>query len=575
MGFIVQKNKSVIAILVVAAFVVCPALQISAAPNVRKAEASSGLGIIRGFVRDNAGNPIADATVAIFRLGTSKLLKQVTSASDGRFLAKVIPGRYSVLAVAQGFNPVSLSNVEVGRAAELEYGFKLEKAGSGNTLPEKRVDRNSPKWTVRASAISRSVYQNNDGSEPAVDETVTIADRETETSGRKIQSVAATYYSASDRGNFTGLNFATLIPIKENAELVVAAQTGIGNSAPQRIDTELKFKPVEDHQVRVRSSFGKLGTVVQENKETSLGQFSLQATDEWQIRDGIILVLGFDYSRFTGAGDDFSISPRIGFQYDVDPKTRFRAAYTTQNEERTWSRAIELESAQIVFREPVSIDDLVIENGKPKMNRSGRFEFGVERVLDNNSSIEANAFVDTVFGRGVGLIYTPFDSTEGDFTSLSGNQQGSSQGFRVVYSRRINGIFTATGGYSFGSGQRLSEKGISQPADLFENGLFHTLFAQVEADLKSGTNIKTIFRLSPEATVFAIDPFQGRLSIYDPGLSVLVTQSLPTMGLPFRAEAIVDARNLFAVGSGVLGDEGSLRLTSGGKAIRGGILVRF
>ncbi|HJS51886.1 MAG TPA: TonB-dependent receptor [Pyrinomonadaceae bacterium] len=561
--------------LIIAAFVVCPALQISAAPSLPPAGNANALGIIRGFVRDQGGNPIADATVAIFRAGTSKLLKQVTSAADGRFLAKVIPGRYKVLAVAQGFNPVSVNDVEVARSAQLEYGFKLERAGSGNTLPEKRVDRNNPKWSVRSAATSRSIYQNNEGGGPVVEETATVPEREEPADGKRIHGVAATYFSSSDRGNFTGINFATLIPLKENADIVLAVQTGIGNAAPQRIDTELRFKPVEDHQVRLKSSFGKLGTMIQDDEERTLGQLSIQATDEWKIKDGIILVYGFDFSRFTGAGNDFSLSPRLGFQFDVDPKTRFRTAYTSQTEERSWSRAIELEDAQIVFREPVSVEDLVLENGKPRMNRASRFEFGIERVLDNASSIEANAFADTVFGRGVGFAFTPFDSEGGDFAEFVGNQQGSSRGLRLVYSRRLSGRLTATAGYSFGQGQRLSGSPISQPDKLFENAFFQTVFGQLEADLKTGTNVKTIFRLSPEATVFAIDPFQGRLTIYDPGLSVLVTQQIPTWGLPFHAEAIIDARNLFDFRNGVFSDEGSLRMNSGGKAIRGGILVRF
>jgi len=570
-----NHTKGISAFLMIVAFVVCPALQVSASPNVPLSGSLDALGIIRGFVRDQGGSPIAGATVAIFRAGTSKLLKQVTSAVDGGFIAKIIPGRYSVLAVAQGFNPVTLNDVEVGRAAQLEYGFKLERAGSGNTLPEKRVDRNNPKWAVRAASISRSIYQNNEGTGTATVETATVPERAERTDGRKIQSVAATYFSSSDRGSFTGINFATLIPLKEGAELVLAAQTGIGNAAPQRIDTELKFKPVEDHQIRVKSSFGKLGTVVQDDDEKTLGQLSVQATDEWKIKDGIILVYGFDFSRFTGAGNDFSISPRVGFQFDLDPKTRLRAAYTTQNEERSWARAIELEDAQVVFREPVSVQDFVIENGRPLMNRSSRFEFGIERVLDNASTIEANAFTDTVFGRGLGFAFAPFDSDAGDFADFVANQQGMTRGIRFVYSRRLSSRFSATAGYSFGQGQRLSRAAISQPDDLFENGFFQTLFGQLEADLKTGTNVKTIFRLSPEATVFAIDPFQGRLTIYDPGLSVLVTQTLPTWGLPIRAEAIIDARNLFDFRNGVFGDEGSLRLNSGGKAIRGGILVRF
>ena len=41
----------------------------------------------------------------------------------------------------------------------------------------------------------------------------------------------------------------------------------------------------------------------------------------------------------------------------------------------------------------------------------------------------------------------------------------------------------------------------------------------------------------------------------------MITQSLPTLGLPFRAEAIVDARNLFDFQTGVAGEDGSLRIT--------------
>lgn len=576
MGFFTHRIKILTAFAVVAAFAASPSISVYAAPVVSaNVPLSGGLGTITGFVRDTGGSPIADATVAIFRLGTSKLLKQVSSSTDGKFIAKILPGRYSVMAVAQGFNPVSLPNVEIGQAAQLEYGFKLEKAGGGNTLPEKRLDRNNPKWSVRAAATSRSIYQNREGSGPKTEETVTVAERQESNSGRKFQSVAGTYFASSDRGNFTGLNFATLIPIKENVDLMIAVQTGIRSAAPQRIDTELRFKPVEDHQLRLRSSFNKLGTVAQDDKERTLGQVSLQATDEWQIRDGIILVYGFDLAKFTGAGSDISLSPRLGFQYDIDAKTRFRTGYTSDSEPRTWSRAIELEGTQVAFREPVSMSDIAIVNGKPLLNRSSRLEFGIERVIDNNSSIEANVFTDTVFGRGVGYTFAAFDSPDGQFETLTANQQGSARGMRVVYARRIGSRFTATAGYSFGQGQKLSTEAVDDPDQVFVNSFFQTLFGQLEADLRTGTNVKTIFRFSPEATVFAIDPFQGRLSVYDPGLSIFITQNIPTLGLPFQAQAIVDARNVFDVRNGVHGEDGSLRINSGGKMIRGGILVRF
>jgi hypothetical protein len=65
------------------------------------------------------------------------------------------------------------------------------------------------------------------------------------------------------------------------------------------------------------------------------------------------------------------------------------------------------------------------------------------------------------------------------------------------------------------------------------------------------------------------------LAIYDPSLSILVTQDLPSLGLPFHAKAIVDARNLFDVQPNVNGEMSSLRINGHGRMVRGGILVRF
>jgi len=567
-------------LFIVAALVAATGVVTQAHASTVVEKRASSLGIIKGMVRDNGGSPIADATVAIFRLGTSKVLKQVSSAADGSFIAKILPGTYKVMAVAEGFNPVTLAAVEVNQSAQLEYGFKLERAGSGNTLPEKRLDRNNPKWVIRSAQTSRSIYQNTEGNAPIAEtgvevaETVAVSDKpEPKRAG---QSVAETYFAGTADGGYAGVNFATLLPVGESSEVVVAGQVASGAHAPQRLEAQARFRPTALHQVSVKSSFGSLGSVTTDRDERSLGQFSMQAIDEWKIREGIVVVFGMDYSKFVGAGDDFSISPRLGFQFDLNSKTRVRSAFTTQTENRTWSKAVELEDAQVIFRDPATVEDLVVDSGKPQMNKSRRLEFGIERVLDNKSSVEANVFFDTAAGRGVGLASLPFDSpAAGDFSEFVGNQQGKAQGLRVVYNRRLNGLVSTAAGYSLGSGQKLSSQGITDPAELFQKDFFQSFFGQVEADLLSGTSVKTIFRFSPKATVFAIDPFQGRLAIYDPSLSILVTQDLPTLGLPFRAQAVVDARNLFDFQTGVTGEEGTLHLNSQRRALRGSILVRF
>lgn len=546
---------------------------------------NAGFGIIKGKVLDKRGGPIADATVAILRAGTSRILKKVHSAADGSFVARIVPGTYTVLAVAQGFNPETFSDVQVGRFAELNYGFKLERAGSGNTLPEKRLDRKNPKWILR-SATNRSIYQNQDGDAPIDEDTAEYetlefpatdaADIERE-GGRKGQTVVETFVASTNSGVYTGINAATLVPLGDSAKMVIAGQTAVGDgNAPKRFEANLSFRPNVSHQIRVITSFGTFGSIDVGDDLGTLSQISLQATDEWRVREGIVFVYGLDYSRFIGAGHDSAITPRLGLQFDVDAKTRLRAAYTTETEERSWTRAIELEDTQVLFREPVSMQDIAIENGTPQMRQNRRLEFGIERVLDNSSSIEANAFFDTTMNRGVGFNRLPFDGLGNEgVTNMVATQQGSAQGFRIVYTRRLNGRFSTSAGYSFGRGQRLSENVVSDPADLFESGYFQSYFGSFEADLRTGTNVKTVFRFSPEATVFAIDPFRGRLAIYDPSLSILITQNLPTLGLPFSAKAVVDARNIFDFQTGAITDEGRLIINSQRRMLRGGIMVRF
>jgi hypothetical protein len=574
------------------ALTVCSAVFVSA-PEAHGAvviENKGLLGVIKGTVRDDAGNPIADAYVSFFKVGTSQLLKQVRSAANGSFLAKVLPGTYTVLAVAQGFNPVTYNSVEVNRSAELSYKFNLERAGNGNTLPEKRPDRNSSKWRIRAAQYGGSIYQNQDGETPIDENTPdenTVAENtvdenqateETapeEKTNRRGQTVIETFAASANGENYTGANFATLLPVSEKTQIVLAGQTASSQNAPQRFEANIISRLSDEHRIRVNTAIAKFGKVELENRERPLGQFSVQALDEWRARNNVVVVFGFDYSRFVGAGNDFSISPRLGLQFDLNSKTRVRMSYTTRTEERSWSQAIELEDTQVIFREPVAVQDLVVENEKPQMNKSSRFEFGVERILDDSSSVEANVFFDLTSGRGVGLINMPIDFLGSDADKFVANQQGKAQGLRLVYSRRLNGIFSTSAGYAFGNGQKLSEQAITTPANVFENDYFQTVFGEVDADLRSGTQVKTIFRLSPQATVFAIDPFQGRMTIYDPGLSIVVTQTLPTLGLPIRAEAIIDARNLLDYQTGVCGEEGSLTLSSQRRTLRGGILVRF
>ena len=563
------------------------------------------LATITGAVIDNKGNPIAGAIISLLRDGANKVIKQTRSDAAGRFSARISPGRYGIRAIAAGFNEVVFASIEVRASQELVYRFNLEPIGSGNTLPERRKDRDDVKWTLRSAQTRRSIFQAQEGEDAEIQAILgreTASETETPAEGvdagassaevsspqshRRVQGVVETYFAGNSFGPaYPGLNFAIASSPTDRIELIFAGQTTAGPNGPERFEASTHVRAGVRHSLNMSVGAVRYGAPVwiSTNDNSSAvsnrrpGQVSVRAIDEWIVRDGIVVVLGLDYSRFIGDGGAHSIAPRIGIQYDANARTRLRAAYAPGGDEGNIQSVAGFEGAQVAFRDsgrqPVAYVD-----GRAVMDRSHRLEFGVERVLDNKSNLEGAAFFDTTLNRGVGLLSTPmtaFSGATGEAFIAVANQQGAAKGMRLVYTRRLSRMWTASGGFSFGRGQRLAPGDISQPSEMFESGFFQTAAFQVDADLGRGTNIRTVLRFSPNATVFAIDPFAGRLAVYDPSLSVQVTQELPSFGLPVRAEAVLDARNLLDVQPCTENGEVLTQLSTGRRSVRGGISLRF
>ena len=555
------------------------------------------LATITGTVLDNRGNPLAGALVSLIREGVKTTVKHTATDRHGNFIVKVLPGRYGIKAIATGFSEVIFTSVDVKAQQELVYRFNLEPVGYGNTLPERRRDRDDVKWTLRSAQSKRSIFQVQEGedstikavttsdektAEAAPMETAPEAPAETKSDSRsKTHGVLESYFANNAYGSsYVGLNFAVATPISEHVELILAGQTGTGD-ATERFEASTRFRVNDRHRVGVSAGGARFATPVWTNKlndRSNLhGQLSLRAVDEWIVRDGIVIVMGLDYSRFIGAGGAHAISPRFGIQYDANARTRVKAAFASGGEEDGIQSVATFEDEQVVFRSQAERPVAFID-GQAVLERSHRLEFGVERVLDNSSNVEATAFLDTTTGRGVGLLSGPasaFSGRAGDAFLDVANQQGSSRGIRVVYTRRLNRVWTASAGYAFGRGQQISADGFATPAELFESGMFQTGALQIAGVFRSGTQVRTVLRFSPEATVFAIDPFAGRLGVYDPSLSIQVTQELPSFGLPVRAEAILDARNLLDAQTS--NDNGEILTFVGNnrRSVRGGISLRF
>src|SRR5215510_5348898 len=141
------------------------------------AGSSKSLATISGTVRDNRGNPLAGALVSLMREGVNTV-KEARTDKQGNFLARVLPGRYGIKAIANGFSEVVFTEVDVKAQQELVYKFNLEPVGYGNTLPERRRDRDDVKWILRSAQSKRSIFQNNEGEDATVK---AVTDAETQT----------------------------------------------------------------------------------------------------------------------------------------------------------------------------------------------------------------------------------------------------------------------------------------------------------------------------------------------------------------------------------------------------------
>jgi hypothetical protein len=560
--------------------------------------ASTGsLATVSGAVVDNKGNPLAGALISLIREGASKVVKETRSDSNGHFTTRILPGRYGIHAIARGFNEVVFSAVEVRASQELIYRFNLEPIGSGKTLVEQRRDRDDVRWTLRSAQTRRSIFQAQEGEDSdiqaiATDETARsqsptddITDPTAETvsadSHKRVRGVLETYFASSYGAAYPGVNFAVATNPNKGVELIFAGQLGAGPNAPERFEATTKVRAGQHHRVGMSVGAIKFTEPIWSNVKPdpadTLGQFSVRAVDEWIVRDGIVILLGLDYSRFLGSGAAHSLNPRIGVQFDANARTRLRAGYASGGDEARTQSVAAFENSQVAFtdfaKRPIAFVD-----GQAVMERSHRLEFGVERVLDNKSSFEATAFFDTTTGRGIGMLSTPitaFSGAPGEAFISVANQQGEARGMRLVYTRRLSRVWTAQAGYSFGRGQRFAAGDISRPDEMFENSYFQTAAFQLDAGFDTGTNVRTVLRFSPNATVFAIDPFAGRLGVYDPSLSIQVTQELPSFGLPIRAEAVLDARNLLDTQTTTDNGEVLTQLSAGRRSVRGGISLRF
>ena len=537
-------------------------------------DAAANRGSIRGLVIDPLGNPLAGAAVLVFAdvegAKPDKAVREATTDSEGKFTAtSITPGNYLVKAQADGFSPVEIAaEVKPNRVTVFD-SILLRRV---TTLNDESLIKADSKYAARR--IQAPIFHFDEDvaktSTPGGDSTP-LTDRTPELHASVFTFGQTTTGSGFGQSSFAGANFAISEQIGKDLSVVIGGQAGRGDGAPQSLRAITTANANDRHEVSVALGYGRF-TLSRRSPMPRLGEFSISATDTWQVSGPVLVVYGLDFARFAEGASGTSLLPRFGVAVDTGARTKLFAALLPGSSSDTQSR-FNLESGEIEFAEP---KPAAFRDDEPVMERSYRLQLGGQRILSDKSSLEVMAFLDTVSGHAVGLTAIPFEGPIGA-SQICAIQSGRSSGVRVVYHRQINKIIDGSIGYAVGEGQRLDERGITDPASLFSNGLFQMVSARVDANfVRTGTKVSTMLRVAPAQAVFAIDPFQGQTTVYDPNLSLSLTQELPSVSfIPGQWAAVIDLRNLLDQQGSISDDRMELIASRYHRLIRVGLSLRF
>ncbi|HQR38476.1 MAG TPA: TonB-dependent receptor [Blastocatellia bacterium] len=530
---------------------------------------AASFGVLRGVVRDQYGLPLVGATVAIFdaKSKADKPVRDTLTNETGEFAAQIAPGRYLLRAVAAGFSSFEARARVAANQETVLDSIALRRA---NTLADRaRIESKDPyRQVVRTSRghVFHLDQTDDDETRDLDNATATaLTDRDNAAHG-VVQTVAAT-----GSADYVATNFAVAREVA-GSQLTVAGQLGAGENAPMRLEAATSTPIGNRHDVNLAVGFGRApAEIIGTGTQSELDQFTVQAVDRWQVLGRLVLLYGLNYTKYSGASNASTILPRLGVEFSPTNRTQVFARLTPGSTDDVISQ-FDTESGVVRFVEPVPI--AVSSNGSDPIagDRSRRCEIGFSHLFDERSNVEVMAFYDVASGRGIGFLSVP--ASGGDSEFRTGSLDGRSTGVRVLYTRRLTNHLSGSAGYSTGRGLELDPSALLDPATPFDSTAFQLFAGQLEADFASGTRISAVYRFSPNSVVFAIDPFDGRLSAYQPGASFLVTQSIPMPGfMPGRWEALLDIRNVFD--NVPVSEDNEVSLVEYSRLIRAGVSFRF
>src|SRR5205085_203301 len=320
---------------------------------------------IRGLILDARGNPLAGAAVLILAedVKPAKVIKKASTDNDGKFVAAdIVPGRYRVKAAADGFKPVEIAaDVRPNQVTVFDEIYLRRVV----TLSEQTSLNTDSKYAGRAArgVVFHYDEYNPSPAEAKGDDVIALTDRTPEMHG-VVNTFAQAAASDTDTLPFFGANFAVSEQIGKDANFIISGQAGVGTGAPQKLQVLTTANVGDRHRFAVALGYGRF-TFSRHGSVPRLGQFSVSATDTWQVAGPVLIVYGLEFARFSEGASGTSVLPRLGLAIDATPRTRISAALVPGTSSDLQSR-VNLEAGEIEFTEPKPLAVMNRANANPQ-----------------------------------------------------------------------------------------------------------------------------------------------------------------------------------------------------------------
>ncbi len=544
-----------------------------------RAAAQVDRGYISGFVKDSRGTPLGGVLVTVLQ-GTfnPRVVQRVTTDGFGQFeIRNLLPGSYTLSVSLASYLPTLKSGVEVAAGKMERLNLSLQNLYLQTLSPGAPGDPSSaPKEDIgsvlRMASSTRPILRFQGTGQGADLELDLESPRATAPAGqgwRGSVHVYSTAWSADPdlldlSGAFT--EFVFVKDLDSRSQWLMAGT--VSESGYTELDSLIRWKNLKGHNPSLRVSLGSFPYLdrqvpAEKGHLQRLNLFNLDFEDEVAISEMISAFYGVELQATDPSVKARRVRPRWGLR--MRPHPGYQVAFIrTRSMPRRYRAAPSRSGEELSYSSPF----LHPFGSKMRLGQTEatHTEMTVDHEIGNQSRLAVGVYSDA---------FAP-----GRAWASTGPRRivpASSRGVRVAYGRRLGHGVSTDLGYTFGGGTQWGRDAFHPiPRN------YHVMAARLKAQASSsGTRMAATYRYVSGDSLTVIDPYQEYFESSAPGLSLMVTQSIPYVGrfIPGELEAQLDVHNLFDQHrfdwTEAAGEPRQSEFLQTPRSLRGGIRLKF